>query len=122
MKPVHVYCPVFRRDVYVFFKWTQEKFERYMKDNYQVTFDDLDKYNGGVRVIQNEHKHSIILLWVRKSNPIEELSNLSHESVHASNAILSDAGVKIDTDNDELQAYHSSMIFRETLKGVACSK
>jgi hypothetical protein len=120
-RPVNIYCPTFRRTVFAFHQWTQDEFESYMFKNYKIKFDHLSRLNGCMRVIENNNG-TIIVVWTRKSNPIEAMSCLTHEAVHATSEILHGAGVLIDTKNDELQAYHISMIVRETLKGCKCSK
>ena len=38
------------------------------------------------------------------------LRNITHESVHAANFILSDLGIGVDTDNDEAQAYLAGFV------------
>lgn len=122
MKPQHIYCEVFMRDVYVFHQWTQEAFESYMLKNYKITFNKLSNLGGCMRVIENG-QHDIILLWTRKTkDKIRATATLTHEAIHVTNEILNGAGVEIDTKNDELQAYHISMIVRKTLRGAQCSK
>lgn len=120
-KPVHIYDPVFRRNIYSFHQWSQENFASYMAKNYKIKYDNLTDYNGNTSEIVNG-SNTIIILWTRKSNPLEAVSCLSHEAVHVTNMILKCAGVDIDTRNDELQAYHTSMIVRETLRGQKCLK
>lgn len=38
------------------------------------------------------------------------LRNITHESVHAANFIFMDLGIKVDTDNDEAQAYLAGFV------------
>jgi hypothetical protein len=113
MKPIMVYCPVFRRTVWTFFAWKQDDFFNYIKKSFSIEMENLSEINGCVRIFrQDKSGHEIIILWVRKSNKLEELSCLCHESIHASNIIIRESGHDLCAKNDELQAYHASMIFR----------
>jgi hypothetical protein len=119
-KPIHVYCPVFRRNIWAFYKWTAQELNDYIFKTFNQKFDGLEDLNGCVRILENKEKRdTIIILWVRKSHKNEELACLTHESIHASNIIIRESGHKICPDNDELQAYHTTMIVRGVLN---CSK
>jgi len=119
-KPIHVYCPIFRRNVWAFYGWTFEELNSYIFDTFETKFPERKDLNGFIRVLENEKKKTdIIVLWVNKSNKTEELSCLMHECIHASNLILREANHKICPENDELQAYHASYFFRSV---ISCSK
>ena len=49
------------------------------------------------------------LVWFHDPDKITS-RNITHESVHAANFIFDDLGIKIDTDNDEAQAYLAGFV------------
>jgi hypothetical protein len=49
------------------------------------------------------------LVWFHDTDKMTS-RNITHESVHAANIIFSDLGIKIDTDNDEAQAYLAGFV------------
>ena len=60
-------------------------------------------------ISDKDHKCSGSLVWFHDPERMT-LRNVTHESVHAANFIFSDLGIKIDTDNDEAQAYLAGFV------------
>lgn len=118
-KPIHIYCHTYQRNIYSFFAWTQDDFEKYMKKNYDTTFNNLAGFNGITDCIKSSQT---IVLWVRKDTLIKNICTLTHEAIHVANFVFDHAGVKLCTINDETQAYYVSMIVRHTLEGAKCLK
>ena len=115
MKPIWVYDPIFTRNIYIFYKWKEADFNKYMIKNYDIRFEVSD-YEGLCSEIIYERK-KLLIIWVDKIENIKAISTLAHEAVHASSFVFKNAHQKLDSDNDELQAYYVGMIVKAALTG-----
>lgn len=96
----------------------------FTSDIYVVITDDWEEVNkkfntnikssyGSVAFEFDEPYHKAYLAFNTKHYKVEYMV---HECVHVVNWVLQNAGVKLDPDNDETQAYFTSWLFTEVNK------
>lgn len=94
-------------------------YKNYLLNCYDVSLsDDEDGRNAGCVVpVEDNDGCSIITMWLDKlsNNDYTSLSSLTHESIHAANALFDIIGAKRDDKNDEHLAYVSQYIFKQTI-------
>lgn len=75
--------------------------------------DKIDECSAYVDIYKEE---KILHAVFQKDNITPHL--IAHEVVHLVNAIFSFKGIKLDTENDESQAYLTEFIFKEIYKRI----
>jgi hypothetical protein len=80
------------------FDYVEKKYNTVPLGEYgAVTLKDLDQYRHFVMAFTDK----------------DHLSNIAHEIVHLKNYIYSEVNAKLDTDNDEPEAYLTGYLFDE---------
>lgn len=92
IKTKRVDIPIYRQRSYIHFGVTAEVI------NYAFDFNKVD-FAGVVWVDEDEHLH------VAFSEEHMDIPTIAHEAVHMTNRLFSMVGAKLDSDNDEPQAY-----------------
>jgi hypothetical protein len=98
--------------------YTQEELNAAVKNNFDVELQKSIDGNLGCCLEVSGEVSGGIFLWL-KSDTISPkfISCLAHESLHAANMILSNAGVRVDVcENDEAQAYLLGWIMKKCLE------
>ena len=89
----------------------------YVLKRFDCEFENTDKSSAGETSHHNLEGHNHIVIWLQAlTTRPERLSALVHESVHAANFIMINAGIKVDGSNDELAAYLTEWIFINALR------
>lgn len=83
----------------------KDPFEWNSKDTYAATYT-------AKKIIKGHERNFVIIIF-----PVNtEINVMAHEAVHAANHAFSNAGAKLDVDNDEPQAYLVDFVVRQILK------
>lgn len=99
MKKRSVKIPIFTGRLVIYMIDTKEEYNKFCKDNV-----DGYTYKDG------------ILYYVVCIHDKSLLSTLVHESVHITNYIFKQHGLKLDVNNDEAQAYITTWVFEQIHK------
>lgn len=90
----------------------------FIKDQFGLDWEAKTRLNDGKTIeVEGDSNYGIIIWVSSKDKSTRNLQALTHECLHATNMVLSRAGVSIDIDkNDEAQAYLLGWIFAKCLE------
>jgi len=97
-KPKIWFCEVWSYNVVFFIGWSRQDFESGFRKRYGTAVPGPANREG---TTLDSPELATVVLWTRST----KASVIAHECLHAANFILKSAGHKIDTENDEAQAY-----------------
>jgi hypothetical protein len=113
-KPHFFYCEIYMVNIYFYQGIPAKEVVASMKKHLRMNYDAEKllpiagrsmSYNDGEFVIYMKFKSK------------KHISTLAHECLHVTNMILERAGVRVDLDNDEAQAYLLGWLMKK-LSGV----
>lgn len=110
-KPYITKIPIYTGYLYILFTQDFVKASRELGVEIQPNANEFD----GIAFKKCTGKKSGYILFV-KTNRKDFWSILTHEALHITNYILEDAGIKISTDNDEVQTYLLGYIMKHVQK------
>lgn len=110
-------CKIYPKIVHVFYSNTLESAKQEYEKTYKVFLsEDMSTWQAlTIYPIKHSKYPSSVIILLNK-NSKELLTDIHHESIHASIWILKEVGVEISFNNDEAITYLSSYMFKEIVK------
>lgn len=110
--PKWFYCELFKRNIYSFHEWDLADVILYCRKQFNTHLPHTDGKGGYTWELLDDEKAHLII-WTKKGK--YSISYLAHEITHVKNALFRKAGVKLCTDNDEVESYYVEMLIRNLL-------
>ena len=104
----YYFCPAF----------TVDEFKLAIEKNLDIrNYSVNPNANGHCVALESNEGLRGIFIWLRSAEVSRQnIGTLVHESIHANNLMFDWAGIKLDTINDEAQAYYTGWIFNQCMK------
>ena len=109
LKPHHYYNETYQANIYYCLGWPAAHYCDYLKKIFSHSVE-LCGNRGRCEFVTYDGGGKIAVIWIKKK---DDAVGLAHESLHAANFILSQAGVHPSFDNDEPLAYLMTEIMRK---------
>lgn len=110
-KLIHIYDEMFQANIYVSYGVSKDDFIKQIKKYLGLDYDKDKLRNGKMAVFFNDKGEEIVWIWTES----KQVDILAHEASHATNYILSRAGIKLSDDSDEAFAYYIQYIINKVI-------
>lgn len=113
-KPIFIYNETFRTNIYVSYGIPAEEYRRSVKKYMGVELDTIPEGVYGKMNVFEENKTGNGIIWIWTKD--KDVSHLAHEAMHVVINDLTERGIKVSNESDEIFCYYLQMIIRKVLE------
>jgi len=107
---------VFRAKVVVYRNCSNDYFNRLVQRKYDAEFPDIAGAEGNFVSFETD-EGTMYVLWLESFKfTAQKLGVLNHELLHCAYTILTDRGLEINDETEEVLTYYHSFLFTEAYK------